>query len=66
MSDSNDDYIDIGEVEDEVENDVEGSESGIQDKTGNGREKDIESIEMVRFKDKKAYESSWISANISP
>ena len=56
MSDSDDDYIDIGEVE--VENDVEESESGVQEKSSNGRGKDIEWIEMARFKDKAAYETS--------
>ena len=58
MSDSDDDYIDIGEVEDDTGDDIEERESGAQSKTGNGRGKDIEWVEMARFKDKAAFETS--------
>ena len=57
MSDSDDDYIDIGEVDDIVD-DVEGNESEVPEKNGIGRGKDIEWVEIARFKDKAAFETS--------
>ena len=64
MSDSDDDYIDIGEVDDDIVDDADESESGGQDKTGNGRGKDIEWIDMASLKDKAAYETSQYFLNI--
>ena len=57
MSDSDDDYIDIGE-EDDIVDDVEGNESEVPEKNGIGRGKDIEWVEIARFKDKAAFETS--------
>jgi hypothetical protein len=57
MSDSDDDYIDIGEEDDSVD-DVEGNESEVPEKNGIGRGKDIEWVEIARFKDKAAFETS--------
>ena len=57
MSDSDDDYIDIGEVDDIVDG-VEGNESEVPEKNGIGRGKDIEWVEIARFKDKAAFETS--------
>ena len=58
MSDSDDDYIDIGEVDEDIVDDAEENDGATKDRTGKGRGKDIEWIEMARFKDKAAFETS--------
>ena len=50
MSSSDDDYVDIGEVTSHVDDECI-VEVVTSEKSGNGRGKDIEWVEIVRFND---------------
>ena len=57
MSSSDDDYVDIGEVTSHVDDECS-DEVVTSEKSGNGRGKDIEWVEIARFNDKAEYENS--------
>ena len=56
-SSSDDDYVDIGEVTSHVDDDCN-DEVVTSEKSGNGRGKDIEWVEIARFIEKAEYENS--------